>query len=85
MLVSVGGLGIGLGNRELLLPRNGVTAQAKVSRAHTLVGLPNAFIRASPWFVVTPFDNCTFAVCRLAFCVFCHWFMQEFGSSLAGG
>ena len=45
MVVSVGGLGLCSGNRELLLPRSGVTAHAKVGRAHTLVDLTNAFLR----------------------------------------
>ena len=67
MVVSVGGLGLGLGNRDLILPRNDVTAHANVGRAHTLVGFTNTFLRACPWFIVTLFDSCTFAVCRLAF------------------
>ena len=82
MVVAVGGLGLGSGNRELLLPRNGVTAHAKVGSAHTLVDFTNAFLRACPWFVVTPFDSCTFAVWQLAVCVSSHWFMQELGSTV---
>ena len=80
MVMSGGGLGLGLGDGELLLPRNGFTAHANVGRAHTLVCFTNAFLRACPWFVVTPFDSCTFAVRRLVLCVFWHRCMPEFGT-----